>query len=545
MTGARMPDLSVSPASQQNLLLPGLERWPLDPDRPAIELIDVSLAFGDKVVLNGLSLKITPGITTVIVGRSGSGKSVLLKLMMGLIKPDRGKVVLFGRDLAEVPPVEMLDLRKRMGMLFQNYALFDSLPVLENVAFTLLENTDLPRRDVLNLARELIKTLGLEGSESLLPAELSGGMKKRVSLGRALLPRPEVVLFDEPTTGLDPIMIEKVDEMILLARQQFQITSVIISHDMASTQRLADRVAYLHDGQIVFSGTYAEFLASPMPPVRAFVEGAQTTRLGRVEDDEPAAASQPMIVTGEPAVELIGVHKQFGDKPVLRGIDLKIYPGIITVLIGASGSGKSVIIKHILGLFKPDQGQVNVFGEDIVPLDARGLQRVRTRIGLLFQHGALLDWLTVAGNVAFPLEEHHAVAKDEIRDRVREVLGRLHIAEIADRMPGEISVGQKKRVGLARAIVTRPDIMIYDEPTTGQDPIRTRDIDDMIQETQEEFKITSIVVSHDMASTFRIAHRIALLHEGHIAAYGTPAEVRASPDPNVQHFIHAGSVEGH
>jgi ABC-type multidrug transport system fused ATPase/permease subunit len=148
-----------------------------------------------------------------------------------------------------------------------------------------------------------------------------------------------------------------------------------------------------------------------MPPVRAFVEGAQTTRLGRVEDDEPAAASQPMIVTGEPAVELIGVHKQFGDKPVLRGIDLKIYPGIITVLIGASGSGKSVIIKHILGLFKPDQGQVNVFGEDIVPLDARGLQRVRTRIGLLFQHGALLDWLTVAGNVAFPLEEHHAVAK--------------------------------------------------------------------------------------------------------------------------------------
>jgi ABC-type transporter Mla maintaining outer membrane lipid asymmetry ATPase subunit MlaF len=174
----------------------------------------------------------------VIVGRSGSGKSVLLKLMMGLIKPDRGKVVLFGRDLAEVSPVEMLDLRKRMGMLFQNYALFDSLPVLENVAFTLLENTDLPRRDVLNLARELIKTLGLEGSESLLPAELSGGMKKRVSLGRALLPRPEVVLFDEPTTGLDPIMIEKVDEMILLARQQFQITSVIISHDMASTQRL-------------------------------------------------------------------------------------------------------------------------------------------------------------------------------------------------------------------------------------------------------------------------------------------------------------------
>jgi ABC-type transporter Mla maintaining outer membrane lipid asymmetry ATPase subunit MlaF len=135
------------------------------------------------------------------------------------------------------------------------------------------------------------------------------------------------------------------------------------------------------------------------------------------------------------------------------------------------------------------------------------------------------------------------MSKKEIKQAVDEILVRTHIAEIADRMPGEISVGQRKRVGLARAIVTRPKIMIYDEPTTGQDPIRTRDIDDMIQETQREFDITSIVISHDMASTFRIGHRIALLHQGRIAAYGTPPEVRASPDEHVQHFIHAGAVE--
>jgi ABC-type transporter Mla maintaining outer membrane lipid asymmetry ATPase subunit MlaF len=171
------------------------------------------------------------------------------------------------------------------------------------------------------------------------------------------------------------------------------------------------------------------------------------------------------------------------------------------------------------------------------------LQKTRMRVGLLFQHAALLDWLTVADNVAFPLVEHAKLPKNEIRDKVNEILERLNIAELATRMPGEISAGQKKRVGLARAIITHPEIMIYDEPTTGQDPIRTREVDDMIQETQEQFDITSIVISHDMASTFRIAHRIALLHQGQIAVYGTPAEVRACPDEHVQHFIHAGSVE--
>ena len=542
-------DVSVIEAQAQrtNLLLPDVERWPLDPSKPAIELIDVSIGFSGKQVLDGLNLSITPGLTTVIIGRSGSGKSVLLKLMMGLLRPDSGRVVLFGRDLATVSGVEILELRKRMSMLFQNYALFDSLPVEQNVGFTLLQNSQMPQRDVLALSHELIRILGLAGSEKLLPAELSGGMKKRVSLARALVANPEVVLFDEPTTGLDPIMIEKVDEMILLAKRQFHITSAIISHDMASTRRLADRVAFLHDGKIIFTGTYDQFVDSHELPVRSFVEGAQTSRLERGDEDSQVTTlvdARPLIQEA-PVVELVGVHKQFGGKPVLVGVDLPIYPGRITVLIGASGSGKSVIIKHIMGLFKPDAGQIRVFGDDIVPMDDQALNEVRSRFGLLFQHAALLDWLTVFGNVAFPLEERGKTPRKEVRERVLEILERLHIADIRDRMPGEISEGQKKRVGLARAIVMRPEIMIYDEPTTGQDPIRTRSIDDMIQETQEEFDITSIVISHDMASTFRIAHMIALLDRGRIAAYGTPAQVRASPDEHVQHFIHAGSVDPH
>jgi ABC-type transporter Mla maintaining outer membrane lipid asymmetry ATPase subunit MlaF len=212
------------------------------------------------------------------------------------------------------------------------------------------------------------------------------------------------------------------------------------------------------------------------------------------------------------------------------------------VLIGASGSGKSVIIKHIMGLFKPTKGQIKVFGKDIVPMDDHELNDVRRKFGLLFQHAALLDWLSVFENVAFPIRERTNASKAEIKQRVGEILERLNISDIASRMPGEISEGQKKRVGLARAIVMKPEIMIYDEPTTGQDPLRTRDIDNMIQRTQEQFDITSIVISHDMASTFRIAHMIAMLHQGEIAAYGTPAQVRASTNPDVQYFIHAGTV---
>jgi ABC-type transporter Mla maintaining outer membrane lipid asymmetry ATPase subunit MlaF len=534
-----------APSQRKNLLLPELERWPLDPTRPVIELIDVSIGFDGKKVLDGLSLSIAPGQTTVIVGRSGSGKSVLLKLMMGLLKPDAGKVVLFGKDLATQSEVQVLELRKRMGMLFQNYALFDALPVEHNVGFTLLENSTLPRREITTLARDLIKLLGLAGSELALPAELSGGMKKRVSLARALIANPEVVLFDEPTTGLDPIMIEKVDEMIVLAKERYQITSAIISHDMASTRRLADHVAFLDGGRITFHGSYDQFLDSPLPAIRAFVEGAQTSRLARIEGGGPAAPPAPTVITEAPTIELVGVHKRFGSKQVLRGVNLPIYPRRTTVLIGASGSGKSVIIKHVMGLFKPDAGEIRVFGQDIVPLKPQALNEVRGRFGLLFQHAALLDWLTVYGNVTFPLAERTELPRAEIHDRVMDILERLHIADIKDRMPGEISEGQKKRVGLARAIVMKPEIMIYDEPTTGQDPVRTRGIDDMIQETQQQFDITSVVISHDMSSTFRIAHMIAMLHQGEIAAYGTPAEVRASPDPRVQAFIHAGSVEGH
>ena len=527
------------PAARNNLLVPEAKRWPVADSKPIIELVDVSLGFGAREVLKGLNLRILPGKTTVIVGRSGSGKSVLLKLMMGLLRPDRGKVCLFGKELSLLSPVELIQLRKRMSMLFQNYALFDSLQVEDNVGFTLLENTNMRRPEVMTLAHELLDILELPNTGHLLPSELSGGMRKRVGLARALIANPEIVLFDEPTTGLDPIMIEKVDEMILIARRKYNITSVIVSHDLASTKRLTDYVAFLHDGEIVFYGTYDQFLSSQVPPVRSFVQGAQTSRLSM---GTVSTATSPNVKKDVPVVELIGVQKHFGDNYVLRGVDLRIERGKITVLIGGSGSGKSVIVKHIMGFFRPDKGEIRVFGQEISHATQEELDKVRRRFGMLFQHAALLDWMSVFENVAFPLKERTKMSSKEVHSRVFETLERLAIADIARHLPGEISEGQKKRVGLARAIIMKPEIVIYDEPTTGQDPIRTRSIDDMIQTTQKQFDITSIVISHDMASTFRIAHNIALLHQGTICAFGTPDQVRASSNDYVKRFIYAGRV---
>ena len=238
-----------------NHLVPDAEPWPLDSDEPIIALEEVHKSFEHEEVLKGLSLEITPGEITVIIGASGSGKSVLIKHMNGLLKPDEGEVRLFGESRTDIPAQQLVRLRKRIGTLFQNYALFDSMSVLKNVTFPLVENNAMGEEEANEHARQLLEMLGLGDALGKMPPELSGGMKKRVSLARALVTNPEVVLFDEPTTGLDPIMMEFVDGLIEETTEDFALTSVLISHDMASTFRLADSIAVLHDGQIIAHDT--------------------------------------------------------------------------------------------------------------------------------------------------------------------------------------------------------------------------------------------------------------------------------------------------
>jgi phospholipid/cholesterol/gamma-HCH transport system ATP-binding protein len=238
-------------------------------------------------------------------------------------------------------------------------------------------------------------------------------------------------------------------------------------------------------------------------------------------------------------IRVRGLRKSFAEFQVLRGVDLDIERGRINVIIGGSGAGKSVLLKHLVGLLKPDDGQVFVDGEDLVPLDDFQLNRVRTKFGMLFQYAALFDSMTVEENVMFPLIEHRKkqLSRTQMREIVKEKLQSLGLFNIEKKYPAELSGGMRKRAGLARAIVLEPEILFYDEPTTGLDPIATKNVDDMIAEISEQLKITSVVISHDMASTFRIGHRVSMLYKGEIIASGTPEEILRTPNPNLREFI--------
>ncbi len=240
---------------------------------PVISIRNVHKKFGSKVVLNGVSLDIYPGEILYIIGKSGTGKSVMLKNITGLMKPDKGEITIQGKNILEMDEREWSDLRKKMGVLFQMAALFDSLSVFDNVAFTLKRFTDKNIDEIREIVREKLRLVGLSGVEEMRPASLSGGMQKRVGLARAISLDPEIVLYDEPTTGVDPILASAVDDMIKTLNAKLKVTSIVISHDLKSVFRTAHRVAMLYNGGFVLVGTPEEFLHSQDPVVRQFVEG--------------------------------------------------------------------------------------------------------------------------------------------------------------------------------------------------------------------------------------------------------------------------------
>lgn len=238
------------------------------------------------------------------------------------------------------------------------------------------------------------------------------------------------------------------------------------------------------------------------------------------------------------AIEVKGLHKSFGRNKVLTGIDLPFPAGTTTVILGGSGSGKSVLMKHLIGLLKPDEGEVRVEGEVISDLRGKELTRVRSKFGMVFQWAALFDSMNVLENVAFPLREHRKdLSEDEIRSVVADKLALFDLKGIEEKFPADLSGGMRKRVGLARAIVLDPRIVLYDEPTTGLDPITTDYVDEMIKQAKSSLGVTSVVISHDIASAFNVADYIAFLYEGNIVAYGDPEVVKASKHPFVERFL--------
>lgn len=239
----------------------------------------------------------------------------------------------------------------------------------------------------------------------------------------------------------------------------------------------------------------------------------------------------------EPLIRMIKVTKSFGTKKVLDDLDLDIYPGESMVIIGGSGTGKSVTIKHIIGLMKPDGGKVTIDGREVAALNEKELFELRKKFGMLFQGAALFDSMTVEENVAFALEQHTTMSKEEKKKIVKERLQMVGMSGFENRKPADLSGGMKKRIGLARAIAVRPEIMLYDEPTTGLDPIMGDVINNLIVKLNKELKVTSITITHDMNSAYKIADRIAMIYKGKIIEIGTPEEIRNSEIALVKQFV--------
>lgn len=263
-----------------------------------------------------------------------------------------------------------------------------------------------------------------------------------------------------------------------------------------------------------------------------------TTDRRATERQTPERRRQPR----EPFVEFQDVFKKYGPKAVLRGATLKVFRGEVLVILGGSGTGKSVTLRHMLGLEAPDSGRVFVEEEDITDLPEEDLYRVRKKFGMLFQSGALFDSMTVFENVAFPLREHTDMSEDEIARAVREKLELVHLPNTEHLMPVDLSGGMRKRVGLARSIVLDPQVILYDEPTTGLDPITSQKINELIVDLQTKLSVTSVVVTHDIQSAFSVGDRIAFLNQGVFEWVGTMDAARDSDHPKLREFLKASAV---
>jgi len=242
-------------------------------------------------------------------------------------------------------------------------------------------------------------------------------------------------------------------------------------------------------------------------------------------------------LNGKPMIELRNLKKALGGKPVLRGVTLQVRRGETMVIIGRSGEGKSVLLKHLIGLLQPDEGSIVVDDQEIAGMSEKQLYTVREKVNMVFQGAALFDSLTVLENVGFALLEHTRLSKEEIRRRAAEDLQRVRLRDVLDKMPAELSGGMRKRVSIARAIINRPKVILYDEPTTGLDPITADRINDLIRSLQQELQVTSVVVTHDMANAYKVADRIAMLYHGEVIAVGTVDEIKNSDNPYVRQFI--------
>ncbi len=267
------------------------------------------------------------------------------------------------------------------------------------------------------------------------------------------------------------------------------------------------------------------------------MRGAPTIEKSSPKGGSRSLDSQSSTPNLSPMIAVRGLEKRIGAQEILRGVDLSLATADTLVIIGRSGGGKSVLLKNMIGLMRPDAGEIWIDGQNIVELSERDLAGIRRKVGILFQGGALFDSMTVEENIAFPLREAGERDQKVIEQKIAEMLEVIELEGQEKKMPVNLSGGMKKRVGLARAIINRPSCILYDEPTAGLDPVVSDSINHLIRRLQERYQVTSVVVTHDMKNAFHVGDYIAYLHEGRIYFYGTPAEIRASSDPLIQDFL--------
>jgi phospholipid/cholesterol/gamma-HCH transport system ATP-binding protein len=271
-------------------------------------------------------------------------------------------------------------------------------------------------------------------------------------------------------------------------------------------------------------------------PGEAFHHHTETARIdARLSITSEVSSGEPNVA--QPVVRLVDMHKSFGNQVVLDGVSLDFTEGKTTVVMGPSGCGKSVMLKHIIGLLKPDSGEVYFDGTRVDTLGDEALQPIRLQIGLVFQMGALFDSMTVEENIAFPLIEHTRLTREERRARIDEALETVDLSGVQQKLPSQLSGGQRKRVAIARALVLRPRVILFDEPTTGLDPIRSDGINELLKKLQKKYGVTNIVVTHDLASARKVADRVVMLLGGKIVADGSYDSLATHPDVRVQHFL--------
>ena len=276
----------------------------------------------------------------------------------------------------------------------------------------------------------------------------------------------------------------------------------------------------------------------PEPPTAVSPDISQSP-----DKTEPMTASKKSEPEPDAQIVVKELHKSWGDNHVLRGVNLEILRGKRNIIIGGSGAGKTVLMRHLLVLERPDSGTIDLDGVELTKLGEVKLAAIRSRFGMVFQGSALFDSMSVFDNVAFPLREQGGFSKREIRERVMKKLDELGVADAANRAPGDISGGMRKRVGVARALIKEPEILIYDEPTAGLDPLGARNVDRLIMEADELFHVTSVVITHDMASCLDIGERVSMLHEGRIRITCHPSELQNSDDDAVKRFVEASGVK--